>query len=71
MKMNTPLSLKIITTGDGSPSLWREDFNETYHSIHGAIQESLHVFIKHGLEYIIHKIFQSLFLSLKLALALD
>lgn len=53
--MNTPLSLKIITTGDGSPSLWREDLNETYHSIHGAIQESLHVFIKHGLEYIIHQ----------------
>lgn len=43
--------LKIITTSDGSHSLLNVELNETYHSIHGAIQESTHVFIKMGLEY--------------------
>lgn len=45
-------SLKIITTHDGSHSLLHEQLNETYHSIHGAIQESNHVFIKHGLDFV-------------------
>ncbi len=44
-------SLKIITTSDGSHSLLNEELNETYHSVHGAIQESLHVFIQNGLKY--------------------
>ena len=42
--------LKLITTDDGSHSLYREDLREGYHSYHGALQESKHVFIKHGLE---------------------
>jgi tRNA U34 5-methylaminomethyl-2-thiouridine-forming methyltransferase MnmC len=45
-------SLKIITTSDGSHSLLNEQLNETYHSVHGALQESLHVFIKHGLDFV-------------------
>lgn len=45
-------TLKIITTHDGSHSLLNEQLNETYHSVHGALQESLHVFIKHGLDFI-------------------
>jgi tRNA U34 5-methylaminomethyl-2-thiouridine-forming methyltransferase MnmC len=45
-------SLKIITTHDGSHSLLHEQLNETYHSIHGAIQESKHVFIEHGLAFV-------------------
>ena len=40
---------KIITTSDGSKTIQIEDWNEQYHSIHGAIQEANHVFIKHGL----------------------
>ena len=40
---------KIITTSDGSKSIQIEDWIEKYHSIHGAIQEANHVFIKHGL----------------------
>jgi tRNA U34 5-methylaminomethyl-2-thiouridine-forming methyltransferase MnmC len=44
-------NLQIITTSDGSHSLLNTTLNETYHSHHGALQESLHVFIKHGLEY--------------------
>ena len=49
------MAIKIITTADGSHSLFDEDLNETYHSIHGAIQESRHVFITNGLEYVFHK----------------
>jgi tRNA U34 5-methylaminomethyl-2-thiouridine-forming methyltransferase MnmC len=41
---------EIIITGDGSHSLFFKDLNETYHSKHGALQESNHVFIEHGLE---------------------
>lgn len=40
---------KIITTADGSTTIQIEVWNEQYHSIHGAIQEANHVFIKHGL----------------------
>lgn len=40
----------LITTADGSTTLQIEDWNEQYHSKHGAIQEAYHVFIKHGLE---------------------
>src|SRR5687768_3514982 len=44
-------ALEIITTSDGSHTLRDNALNETYHSIHGAVQESMHVFIKNGLEY--------------------
>jgi tRNA U34 5-methylaminomethyl-2-thiouridine-forming methyltransferase MnmC len=43
------LKRKIITTADGSKTIQIEDWNEQYHSVHGAIQEAYHVFIKHGL----------------------
>lgn len=36
-------------TEDGSNTLYIPDLNEPYHSIHGAIQESIHVFIKAGI----------------------
>ena len=39
----------IITTADGSKTIQIEEWNEQYHSVHGAIQEAKHVFIKHGL----------------------
>lgn len=41
---------KLIITADGSHSLYIEGLNEHYHSIHGAIQESKHVFINAGLK---------------------
>lgn len=41
--------LEIITTGDGSPTLYDPALDETYHSRHGALRESKHVFIDHGL----------------------
>ncbi|MBB1140444.1 tRNA (5-methylaminomethyl-2-thiouridine)(34)-methyltransferase MnmD [Myroides sp. WP-1] len=46
---------KIIVTSDGSHSLEMEEWGETYHSIHGAIQESNHVYIEQGLMKFIHQ----------------
>lgn len=40
----------IITTGDGSKTIHLPDWNENYHSSHGAVQEAKHVFLKHGLD---------------------
>lgn len=40
----------ITTTGDGSQTLYLPDWKEHYHSVHGALSESLHVFIQHGFE---------------------
>ncbi len=47
--------LNLIKTGDGSNSLLNSELDETYHSRHGAIQESLHVFIRHGLQYVLEQ----------------
>lgn len=46
---------QIITTADGSHSLLNTQLNETYHSRHGAMRESLHVFIRQGLDYFMSK----------------
>lgn len=43
--------LKLITTQDGSHSLYREDLKETYHSFHGAKGESAYVFIEQCLDF--------------------
>lgn len=42
---------EIITTADGSSTIFLPEWNEHYHSKHGAIQEAYHVFIKTGFEY--------------------
>ena len=44
------MSVRIITTEDGSHSLFDENRKEAYHSTRGARGESMHVFIKEGLE---------------------
>jgi tRNA U34 5-methylaminomethyl-2-thiouridine-forming methyltransferase MnmC len=44
------LKREIIITSDGSTTIHLPDWNEQYHSKHGAIQEAYHVFIKNGLE---------------------
>ena len=46
---------KIITTADGSNTIQIEDWDEQYHSKHGAIQEAYHVFIKNGLHLFNHQ----------------
>lgn len=43
------MELKLVTTNDGSHSLYVPSLDEHYHSIHGAVNESLHVFINEGL----------------------
>ena len=49
------MHLEIRQTKDGSNTLYVPDLNEHYHSVHGALQESQHVFIKHGLEHILEQ----------------
>ncbi|KSA14651.1 tRNA (5-methylaminomethyl-2-thiouridine)(34)-methyltransferase MnmD [Maribacter dokdonensis] len=41
---------EIITTADGSTTIQIKDWQEQYHSKHGAIQEAYHVFIHSGLD---------------------
>ena len=41
---------KLILTSDGSHTILLPELNVTYHSIHGALQESKHVFIEAGLK---------------------
>ncbi|PVW14546.1 tRNA (5-methylaminomethyl-2-thiouridine)(34)-methyltransferase MnmD [Marixanthomonas spongiae] len=40
---------KFLKTGDGSMTIHLPDWDEQYHSKHGAIAEAQHVFIKNGL----------------------
>lgn len=40
-----------LLTKDGSHTISVPELNVTYHSVHGAIQESMHVFIEAGLHY--------------------
>lgn len=42
-------SIRIIISGDGSHTLRLAEVNESYHSVHGAISESMHVYINSGL----------------------
>ena len=41
---------EIIITKDGSTTIRIPEWDENYHSTHGAIQEAKHVFIKNGLD---------------------
>jgi tRNA U34 5-methylaminomethyl-2-thiouridine-forming methyltransferase MnmC len=45
------MQINIVTTADGSHTLLNTELDETYHSRHGAVQESEYVFIKQGLNY--------------------
>ncbi len=42
---------EIITTSDGSSTIYLPELNEHYHSKHGAIAEAQHVFLKMGLDH--------------------
>ncbi|MDP5044505.1 MAG: tRNA (5-methylaminomethyl-2-thiouridine)(34)-methyltransferase MnmD [Leeuwenhoekiella sp.] len=42
---------KIVKTGDGSTTIQLTEWNEQYHSMHGAVQEAKHVFLKMGFDY--------------------
>jgi tRNA U34 5-methylaminomethyl-2-thiouridine-forming methyltransferase MnmC len=47
--------LKIVETADGSKTIWNEEVGEHYHSKHGALQESKHVFLQSGLVHYLEK----------------
>lgn len=42
---------EIRVTADGSSTLFAPALNQHYHSTHGAVQESLHVFVEAGLQF--------------------
>ncbi|MEQ8879419.1 MAG: tRNA (5-methylaminomethyl-2-thiouridine)(34)-methyltransferase MnmD [Cyclobacteriaceae bacterium] len=46
--MNSP-KVRLITTQDGSSSLYLPSLDETYHSTRGAWGESIHVYIENGI----------------------
>lgn len=41
---------RLICTEDGSSSLQLTDFDEQFHSLHGAYSESMHIYINAGLQ---------------------
>jgi tRNA U34 5-methylaminomethyl-2-thiouridine-forming methyltransferase MnmC len=59
--MKNPWKLELINTSDGSHTLRLAGADEQYHSVNGALQESMHVFINSGLEEVIDN-FQPLYI---------
>lgn len=41
----------MILTADGSNTIYNPSINDHYHSVNGAIQESVHIFIERGFSY--------------------
>ena len=48
-------NLTFVTTADGSKTIFNAEVGENYHSRHGALQESQHVFLHSGLKYFLEK----------------
>ncbi|SJN25319.1 tRNA (5-methylaminomethyl-2-thiouridine)(34)-methyltransferase MnmD [Sphingobacterium sp. JB170] len=44
--------MEFVVTGDGSKTLYHPEIGEHYHSQNGALQESEHVFLKSGLQFL-------------------
>jgi tRNA U34 5-methylaminomethyl-2-thiouridine-forming methyltransferase MnmC len=49
---------RLVVTEDGSTSIFIEELDEHYHSIHGAMQESMHVFIEAGFRHKLNQLVQ-------------
>lgn len=47
--------LSFVTTSDGSKSIYNAEIGENYHSKHGALNESRHVFVNSGLGFYLDK----------------
>lgn len=45
------MNVKLVLTEDGSHTLAVPSLEEHYHSVHGAVSESRHIFINAGLKY--------------------
>lgn len=54
--------MPIFLTDDGSHSFLSEEFGVLYHSSHGAIQETQHIFIDVGLKYILSQNLSKIFI---------
>ncbi|TAJ11831.1 SAM-dependent methyltransferase [Marinilabiliaceae bacterium JC017] len=50
-KLASGREIEVMISEDGSHTLFVPELNEHYHSTHGAIQESMHVFINAGLAH--------------------
>ncbi|MEN0057053.1 MAG: tRNA (5-methylaminomethyl-2-thiouridine)(34)-methyltransferase MnmD [Mucilaginibacter sp.] len=48
-------NLEIVTTADGSKTIYNAQVGEHYHSRNGALQESKHVFVNAGLNFFLDK----------------
>lgn len=46
------MRLNIEITSDGSPTFYREDIDEHYHSVKGALAESRHIYLQLGWSHI-------------------
>jgi len=46
--------LSLVQTADGSSTIFNNLVGENYHSRHGALQESQHVFLKSGLQHFLN-----------------
>lgn len=44
--------LQLIQTTDGSNTIFNSEIGENYHSKHGALQESQHVFLQFDPQYL-------------------
>lgn len=47
--------MDFVTTGDGSKTIYNAEVGEHYHSRHGALQESKHVFLASGLQFFLER----------------
>ncbi|NTW31734.1 MAG: tRNA (5-methylaminomethyl-2-thiouridine)(34)-methyltransferase MnmD [Bacteroidetes bacterium] len=47
------MNLNLVITEDGSHTISIPELGEHYHSVHGAINESRHIFIEAGLKYVL------------------
>ena len=51
-----PIEKRVIEiTEDGSTTLKLTEFDEQFHSIHGAINESIHIYINAGLNFLVER----------------
>ena len=55
LPMNFFSNRKIVQSEDGSSTIFIPEINQHYHSIHGALQESRHVFMKMGWDVVAEK----------------
>lgn len=62
---------RIIKTSDGSDTIYSEQFGTHYHSLNGALTESLHIYINNGLNYAKEKFNQLSVLEIGLGTSLN